>query len=204
MCFRYIDRDIHICIQCGSVYCIHNVYCIHSVYSSVRFGDNLRNRKNLAVKGWRVPHARPPYLEIFVDWDKTHEYKDLLEILYWDKYQNLNPPTHLHTKLNYFELQSAAGGALFSQGSKVNLRFHKNRDLSRLGSLSFEMTEPPFKVLQLRTLCTLCTLYRLWSTQERKSEKSRQAETKLVGNIFLPFFHLSFVFSFCMCLKSLS
>ena len=41
--------------QCGSVYCI-----VSSVYSRVRFGDNLRIRKNLAVKGWRVPHARTP------------------------------------------------------------------------------------------------------------------------------------------------
>ena len=40
--------------------------------------------------------------------------------------------------------------------------------------------------------------------RKEKVKKSRQAETMLVGNIFLPFFHVFFVLSFYMRLKSLS
>ena len=95
----------------------------YDIYSSMQFWENLRNRKNLAVKGWRVPHARTPYLEIFVDWDKTYvNIKIFLRSCIETSTKTwIHPPTHPHPKLNYFELQSAAGGALFSQGSKVNL-----------------------------------------------------------------------------------
>ena len=139
-----------------------------------------------------------------MDWDKTHEYKDLLEILYWDKYQNLNPPTHPHpnrTNSSYNQLQEEL---YLAKGVKSIFTFTKTETCQGLAVCHLKWRSRHLKFFNFEHCAHCAPFTDFEALRKEKVKKLRQTETMLVGNIFVPFFHVSFVLSFCMRLKSLS
>ena len=111
-----------------------------------------------------------------------------------------HPPTHPHPKLNYFELQSAAGGALFSQGSKVNLSaFTRTETCQGLAVCHLKWRSRHLKFSNFEH-CAHCAPFSDFEALLARREKVKKSSCQ--ATFFVPF--SIFVLSFCMRLKSLS